>query len=322
MNKKYLNTITNGDCIEHLKNIEHESIDLFLSDIPYGINLDEWDVLHKNTNSALLGESPAQKGKTGFKRRGKPINGWSSADRNSGKEYQEWCESWASLVFPIMKEGASVFVFGARRTLHRAINAFEDNGFLLKDVLAWKKPSAHHRAQRLSGILEKRGLENEAEKWKGWRLGNLAPIYEPIAWFFKPYKITITDNILKNNVGALNIAECKINGTSPTNLLEFGFESVYDENKFHEAQKPVALLEFLITLTTIENQIVLDPFMGSGTTAVAAKKLKRNFIGFEIDKKYTLLANQRIENVIQKNDIKAYSTKKTENGNLNLFYKS
>ena len=322
MNKKYLNTITNGDCIEHLKNIESESIDLFLSDIPYGINLDEWDVLHKNTNSALLGESPAQKGKTGFKRRGKPINGWSSADRNSGKEYQEWCESWASLVFPIMKEGASVFVFGARRTLHRAINAFEDNGFLLKDVLAWKKPSAHHRAQRLSGILEKRGLEEEAEKWKGWRLGNLAPIYEPIAWFFKPYKITITDNILKNNVGALNIAECKINGTSPTNLLEFGFESVYDENKFHEAQKPVALLEFLITLTTTENQIVLDPFMGSGTTAVAAKKLNRNFIGFEIDKKYTLLANQRVGNVIQKKDTKAYSTKKIENGNLNLFYKS
>ncbi len=322
MNKNYLNTITNGDCIEHLKHLETESIDLFLSDIPYGINLDEWDVLHKNTNSALLGESPAQKGKTGFKRRGKPINGWSSADRNSGKEYQEWCESWSSLIFPIMKEGASVFVFGARRTLHRAINAFEDSGFLLKDVLAWKKPSAHHRAQRLSGILEKRGLKDDAEKWKGWRLGNLAPIYEPIAWFFKPYKITITDNILKNDVGALNIAECKINGTSPTNLLEFGFESVYDENKFHEAQKPVALLEFLITLTTTENQIVLDPFMGSGTTAVAAKKLNRNFIGFEIDATYTLLTNQRIENVIKKNDTKAYSTKKIENGNLNLFYKS
>ena len=322
MNKNYLNTITNGDCIEHLKHLETESIDLFLSDIPYGINLDEWDVLHKNTNSALLGESPAQKGKTGFKRRGKPINGWSSADRNSGKEYQEWCESWSSLIFPIMKEGASVFVFGARRTLHRAINAFEDSGFLLKDVLAWKKPSAHHRAQRLSGILEKRGLQDDAEKWKGWRLGNLAPIYEPIAWFFKPYKITITDNILKNDVGALNIAECKINGTSPTNLLEFGFESVYDENKFHEAQKPVALLEFLITLTTTENQIVLDPFMGSGTTAVAAKKLNRNFIGFEIDENYTLLANQRIENVIQKNDTKAYSTKKIENGKMNLFHKS
>jgi site-specific DNA-methyltransferase (adenine-specific) len=75
MNTQYLNKITNADCLEHLAFLDKESIDLFLSDIPYGINLDEWDVLHNNTNSALLGQSPAQFGKTGFKRRGKPING-------------------------------------------------------------------------------------------------------------------------------------------------------------------------------------------------------------------------------------------------------
>lgn len=268
----------------HLANLEKESIDLFLSDIPYGICLDDWDVLHNNTNSALLGTSPAQNGKSGFKRRGKPINGWSSADKNIGKEYEQWCYNWASLVFPIMKEGASAFVFGARRTLHRVINAFENSGFLLKDVLAWKKASAHHRAQRLNNVLENRGLEKEMKEWKGWRLGNLAPIYEPIAWFFKPYKITITDNILKNKVGAINVEDCKINGTSPTNLLEFGYTK--HETRIHEAQKPLALIEFLIKLTTKEKQIVLDPFMGSGTTAVAALKLDRQFIGFEINREY------------------------------------
>ena len=295
MNNGYLNKITNADCLEHLANLDKGTIDLFLSDIPYGINLDEWDVLHNNTNSALLGQSPAQYGKSGFKRRGKPINGWSTADRNSGNEYQEWCESWAKLTFPIMKEGASVFVFGARRTLHRAINALEDSGFLLKDVLAWKKPSAHHRAQRINNVLEKRGLEAEMIEWEGWRLGNLAPIYEPIAWFFKPYKITITDNILKNGVGAINLEECKINGSSPTNLLDFGFGK--NENKFHEAQKPVELMEFLIKLTTKENQIVLDPFMGSGTTAVAAKRLNRNFIGFEISPDYYEKSLERLGNI-------------------------
>lgn len=293
MNDEYLNKITNADCLEHLSLLDDESIDLFLSDIPYGIGLDDWDVLHNNTNSAYLGSSPAQKGKSGFKRRGKPINGWSSADRNIGKEYQEWCLKWSSLVFPKMKEGASLFVFGARRTIHRVINAFEDSGFLLKDVLAWKKPNAHHRAQKVSIVLERRKLLDEAEEWKGWRLGNLAPIYEPIAWFFKPYKITITDNILKNEVGAINTEDCKINDSLPTNLLEFGFD--IQEERVHEAQKPLELIEFLIKLTTKKNQIVLDPFMGSGTTAVASQNLKRQFVGFEANQKYYQKSLERLE---------------------------
>lgn len=293
MNSKYLNDITNADAREHLPLLENNSIDLFLSDIPYGIGLDDWDVLHNNTNSAYLGSSPAQIGKSGFKRRGKPINGWSSADRNIGREYQDWCFNWSSATFPKMKAGASAFVFGARRTLHRVINAFEDSGFLLKDVLAWKKPNAHHRAQKVSIVLERRDLLEEAESWEGWRLGNLAPIYEPIAWFFKPYKITVTDNILKNEVGAINTEDCKVNGSLPTNLLEFWFRE--NEERVHEAQKPLELIEFLIKLTTRENQIVLDPFCGSGTTCLASKNLGRNFIGIEINPGYVSLANQRLK---------------------------
>lgn len=299
MNSNYLNKITNADCFEHLHLLEDNSIDLFLSDIPYGIGLDDWDVLHSNTNSAYLGSSPAQIGKSGFKRRGKPINGWSSADRNIGKEYQAWCLKWTSAIFPKMKAGASVFVFGARRTIHRATNAFEDSGFLLKDVLAWKKPNAHHRAQKVSIVFERRNLPDKAEEWEGWRLGNLAPIYEPIAWFFKPYKITIADNILKNDVGAINTEDCKVDDSLPTNLLEFGFGS--KETRIHEAQKPVELVEFLIKLTTKENQIVLDPFMGSGTTAVASQKLKRSYIGFEINQEYHRKSLERLN--------KSYSTK-------------
>lgn len=293
MNSKYLNKITNADCFEHLHLLENDSIDLFLSDIPYGIGLDDLDILHNNTNSAYLGSSPAQMGKSGFKRRGKPINGWSSADRNIGKEYQEWCLKWTSAVFPKMKAGASVFVFGARRTIHRVVNAFEDSGFLLKDVLAWKKPNAHHRAQKVSIVFERRNLPEKAEEWEGWRLGNLAPIYEPIAWFFKPYKITIADNILKNGVGAINTEDCKVNDLLPTNLLEFGFGA--KEERIHEAQKPIELIEFLIKLTTKENQIVLDPFIGSGTTAVASANLKRRFIGFELNQEYYKKSQKRLE---------------------------
>src|SRR5689334_15881288 len=90
-------TILHGDCLKILPTIGENSVDLVLSDIPYGISLEEWDVLHTNTNSALGGQSPAQKklGR-GFKRRGKPINGWSKADLERPREYQEWCHSWGA----------------------------------------------------------------------------------------------------------------------------------------------------------------------------------------------------------------------------------
>jgi site-specific DNA-methyltransferase (adenine-specific) len=198
-----------------------------------------------------------------------------------------------------MKTGASLFVFGARRTLHRVINAFEDENFLLKDMLAWKKSSAHHRAQRVSIVFERRGLTQEANEWEGWRLGNLAPIWEPIAWFTKPYQIggTIADNILEHQVGAMNLRDCQIDGSNPTNLLEFGFRR--DERRVHEAQKPLDLFEFLIKLTTRAEQIVLDPFMGSGTTAVAAQNLDRYHIGFEISREFCNLANERLKECVK-----------------------
>ena len=178
--------------------------------------------------------------------------------------------------------------------MHHVINAFESSGFLLKDVLIWKKDSAHYKAQRLSIIFERRGLMDAVVDWDGWRVGNLAPAYEPISWFIKPYKIgtTIADNVLANGVGAINGAECKKLHPNCTNILEFGFED--NEKRVHEAQKPLKLIEFLIKLTTKDGQIILDPFMGSGTTALAAKRLKRQFIGFELIPQFYAASLQRL----------------------------
>jgi len=304
----YLDKITCADCRDHLSALPPNSVHLCVSDIPYGINLAEWDVLHANTNSALLGSSPAQECKTGFKRRGKPINGWNAADRQIPQEYGEWCDSWARPLYPVMKEGASVFIFGARRTLHRAIVAFEDSGFLLRDVLCWEKSNAHHRAQSLENLIRNRGLEEEADRWNGWKVGNLAPQWEPIAWFFKPYRHTILDNVLENEVGGINVGACLNNGRSPTNILRYDF----DEERLHETQKPVALIQYLIQLTTRPEHIILDPFMGSGTTAIAAKNLNRHFVGFEVQPEFCKIAQNRLD--LQKD----VTTKK--NGYHTLFH--
>ncbi len=65
---------------------------------------------------------------------------------------------------------------------------------------------------------------------------------------------------------------------------------------FHKTVKPVRLCEYIIKLTThSEDALVFDPFAGSGTTLVAAKRLKRNYLGIDINKEYVEIANKRLE---------------------------
>ena len=291
-----LNDIYLGDSTELLKNVDNNSVDLILSDIPYGIGAETWDVLHNNTNNAYLGSSPAQE-KAGaiFKKRGKPLNGWSEADRQIPLQYYEWVTSWVNEWFRILKPGANVFVFAGRRLSHRCICAFENVGFTYKDMIGWEKERAAHRAQRISIIYEKRNDMESAGKWTGWKVGNLRPVFEPILWFSKPYKIggTIADNVLQFNLGAYNESILKNYGQEPNNI--FFIQSQNSDYGLHPTQKPLKLMELLIELTTIEEQLVCDPFCGSGTTLIAALKLNRKYIGFEKDEHYYSVTIDRIE---------------------------
>jgi site-specific DNA-methyltransferase (adenine-specific) len=287
--------VINGDGIAGVAQLPAESIHLILSDIPYGIGADEWDVLHNNKNSALLGTSPAQE-RAGavFKRRGKPLNGWSEADRKIPLEYQDWCASFASHWLRVLKPGGSALVFAGRRLSHRCVVAFEDAGFTFRDSLAWLRESAPHRAQRVSVVFERRGDTRNAELWEGWRVGNLRPTFEPVLWFVKPYPIgtTIADNVLSHGVGAFNENAFVLHEKSPDNVLRSGF--VRGESGLHLAQKPLRLMQALIELTTQKGQTVLDPFCGSGSTLVAAKALERHHLGFELDKGSAQVAQDRL----------------------------
>jgi site-specific DNA-methyltransferase (adenine-specific) len=285
-----------GDSIDLIRSVPEMSIHLILSDIPYGIGIDDWDVLHNNTNSAYMGSSPAQK-RAGevFKKRGKPINGWSEADRAIPQEYYQWCSTWAAEWLRVLKPGGSAFVFAGRRLSHRCISAMEDAGFTYKDMLAWKRGRAPHRAQRLKVIYERRGDIVASKIWDGWRVGNLRPIFEPILWLIKPYKIgtTLADNVLMHGVGAYNQDAFLQYCAEPDNILNLGF--MPKEGGLHPAQKPVLLMQALIELSTCETQIVLDPFCGSGSTLVAAKKLNRRYIGFEAEQKYIDISQERLK---------------------------
>ena len=290
-----IDSVTATDGIAAVKHLSNSSVHLILSDIPYGIGIEEWDVLHNNTNSAFLGSSPGQvKAGAVFKRRGKPLNGWSEADRRIPLEYQRWCESFASEWLRVLKPGGSAIVFAGRRLSHRCVVAFEDVGFTFKDSLAWLRESAVHRAQRLSVVFERRGDMANAETWEGWRVGNLRPTFEPILWFVKPYPIgaTIADNALAHGVGGYNEHAFVKYESIPDNIMRSGFES--REAGRHIAQKPLKLMRALIELTTREGQVVLDPFCGSGSTLVAAKSLGRGYIGFDNDEECVRIARERL----------------------------
>ena len=84
------------------------------------------------------------------------------------------------------------------------------------------------------------------------------------------------------------------NGKAKSELYQKIFSYDTPKNKIHEAQKPIELIERLILLSSNENETILDPFMGSGTTGVACKELNRNFIGIEIDEQYYKIACERI----------------------------
>lgn len=274
--------ISCADSVVALKKLRDESVDMILSDIPYGIGLSDWDVLHENRNSAYLGESAGQR-RAGsvFARRRKPINGWSRADRNIPREYYEWCGRWAPHWLRVLKPGGSAVVFAGRRLAPRCVTALEDAGFNFRDLLAWKRSRAVMRAQRLSIVFKRRGQLDHAEHWQGWRLGNLRPSFEPIIWCFKPYRSTIADNVLDYGVGALDLESFKRNTGGVDNVLEVDFEP--GEAGRHEAQKPIQLLQTLIELCTREDSVVLDPFAGSGSTAIAALRSGRRCLAIDRD---------------------------------------
>ena len=89
-------------------------------------------------------------------------------------------------------------------------------------------------------------------------------------------------------------------GALPTTLINISSEAKRIADN-HVAVYPVELVDYFIKGSTSEGNLVLDPFMGTGTTAVSAKKLGRNFIGFEKQQEYIDVANNRIENYVENN---------------------
>jgi site-specific DNA-methyltransferase (adenine-specific) len=211
--------------------------------------------------------------------------GENSFKQTSLDEYELWLESWLEGCSKLLKPAASVYICGDWRSAS-AIQRVGMKFFTLRNRITW-----------------------EREKGRGAR-ANWKNASEDI-WFF-----TVSDRFVFNmeavKIKRRVLAPYTENGkpkdwekrsdgnfrvTHPSNLwtdLTVPFWSM-PENTDHPTQKPEKLLAKIILASTKENDFVLDPFAGSGTTAAVAKKLNRRFCAVERDEKYCLLAQKRLD---------------------------
>lgn len=205
--------------------------------------------------------------------------------RKTLDKYEAWLDSWLQLCAPLLRAAASIYICGDWRS-GAGIQRVGSKYFQLRNRITW---------EREKGRGAKTNWKNAAED----------------IWFF-----TVSDDYTFNLDAVKQrrrvIAPYKINGTPkdwneradgnfrdthPSNIwtdISVPFWSMA-ENTDHPTQKPEKLLAKIILASTNAGDLILDPFAGSGTTAVTAKKLDRNFVAIESDEQYCLLAQKRLE---------------------------
>ena len=217
-----LNKVYNGDCIEGMKAMSNESVDLIVTDPPYLIS---YKTNYRKDKSHKFGKEIAN-----------------DNDPDVISEYIKECHR-------IMKDNTAMYMFCSFDKVDFFKQELEKY-FKVKNMIVWVKNN--HTAGDLK------------------------------AQFGKKYEL----------VFLVNKGRALFNGKRLTDVWEF--DRVVGNNQLHQNQKPLELIEQCITKHSDVGDVVFDGFMGSGTTAIACLNTNRNFIGFEMDKEYFDIANERI----------------------------
>jgi site-specific DNA-methyltransferase (adenine-specific) len=201
-------------------------------------------------------------------------------------EYEDWLESWLSKITLVLKENSSIYICGDWKS-SAAIFKVGAKYFKVRNRITW-----------------------EREKGRGAN-ANWKNCSEDI-WFFtnsNEYTFNVNKVKLRRKVLAPYRDEKRnpkdwgrnldgnFRDTFPSNIwndISVPFWSM-PENTNHPTQKPEKLLAKIILASTNKGDLVFDPFIGSGTTAVVSKKLERKYVGIEVDELYCCLAEKRLE---------------------------
>jgi len=311
--KKYINNVTQGNCIEILKSIPDDTLAGCITDPPYnyefiGRNWDD-DEIERRINrtkdkksSTLVKNIPYGSGLAGGVRNER----WYKKNRDNILEYQKWVEEWGNELFRALKPGGYTLVFNSTRTSAHIQVALENVGFYARDTIVWRRQSGIPKGLNAEKKLEQLGSPN-ADKWHGWHSA-LRSEWEAITVVQKPLVNNYLNTIKLYNVGLMKTKSDEFEGFQ-SNIIENVKRDPKNKYNSHITIKPLDLIEKLVNMTIpkIEGNIVIDPFLGSGTTAVAATNLGIDWIGIELNPEYVEIAKKRVAEAIEHSKIKQIS---------------
>ena len=270
MDKLPINSIICGDCEHILKEFPENSIDLIITSPPYADS-------RKNTYGGIH-----------------PNN------------YVDWFLPKAEQFLRVIKpEGTFILnikekvVSGERHTyVLELILKMRDIGWLWTEEFVWHKKNCYPGKwpNRFRDAWERCLQFNKSKKFKMFQEDVMVPMGD---WSKSRLKNLSQTDLLRDEskVGSgfgKNISNwLKRDKAYPSNVLHLATEC---SNRNHSAAFPMSLPEWFIRLFTKPNDIVMDPFAGSGTSAIVAKKMQRNYIGIDINLDFCLLAEKELRN--------------------------
>jgi len=290
-------TIINNDCIIELDKLEDNSIDCIITDPPYFTDkLDNKWSSEKISND--IKNSHIKHLPKGMK-----------FDKKQVKNLYDYYLELSKILFKKLKPGGYFLTFSSPRLYHAIAMSCEIAGFEIRDMINWTYTQTIPKGMSISHIIEKMEIEEDEkyrliEEYRNYKTPQIRSCFEPICVAMKPIgKLTFIQNELNFNTGLLDFSQKvgRDNDKIPSNVMTTEeYNETYDKNfliqkpsksekgtsNSHITVKPLALIEHLVKLFSKKNALVLDPFLGSGTTALACKNTERRCIGIELNEEY------------------------------------
>ena len=296
--------ILNADCMIELNKLEDNSIDLILTDPPYFIDkLDNnWSSIEVNCDVKNSHITHLPKGM--------------KFDKSQVKNLYDYYLELSKLLFKKMKPGAYFLSFSSPRLYHAIAMSCEIAGFEIRDMINWTYTQSMPKGMSVSHIIEKMKITEEEkakliDEYKDYKTPQIRSCFEPICVAMKPLgKFTFIQNELNYKTGLLDFSQ-KVgidNDRVPANIITTEeYNESYDKNflvskpsksekgecNTHITVKPLSLIEHLIKLFSKKGSLVVDPFLGSGTTALACKNTERKCFGTELNSEYYNICLER-----------------------------